>query len=337
MTRPGRPTTLRTITNASLLLTCVVVGLAGCVSSISYPYKAEETRVQTIPYVQDTGIQVDTANGRIEVTADPSRSDIELTAKVRASGSSQFEADERLANIVIQVESRVDPGTGRPLLDVSVKYLDARRGNEGCSFALKVPAANGVNLDSSNGSLTIAGLTGEADLHTSNGKVRITNHEGGSIAARSSNGSIELVNVTGDTAVLDTSNGPVRVEGIFASLDVETSNGGITYTAPMIPGLGGSEAAFAADFQNTDQPGHFSLRSSNGPVTVKLPVSLAPGVVKVSTSNGKVKASGTTMAISGSKHERTIVIGHPEDSGTATETASRIRTSNGSVTVEVID
>lgn len=327
----------RSLATLACLTAVVVTGLSGCMSLSAYPYKAEETRVQSIPYVQDTGLQVVTANGWIEVSAEPGRSDVELTANVRAAGSTQTEADDRLAAIVIQVESRIDAGTGRPLLDVTVAYPDTvRRANEGCSFSLKVPGAHGVILNSSNGSLSITGLTGDADLKTSNGKVHVTDHAGGAIRARSSNGAIDLVNVVADSATVDTSNGPIRVAALLRSLEAESSNGRITYEPVQGSNTPDSPAVFAADDKSLGAAGcFFSLRTSNGPVTVRIPRGLAPDRARASTSNGTIQVSGPSfVTVSGSKTEKAIRF-NPEAGVSSAE--SLIRTSNGSITIEVVE
>lgn len=111
---------------------------------------------------------------------------------------------------------------------IETVYLDDRA-NVSVSFDLKVPSSLSVEMvESSNGSITVKGTTGDLSARTSNGSVEL-DEINGEVRARSSNGSIKI---TGTGAVLqaETSNGKVQVElpEINDNISISSSNGSIT-------------------------------------------------------------------------------------------------------------
>jgi DUF4097 and DUF4098 domain-containing protein YvlB len=146
--------------------------------------------------------------------------------------------------------NRKDDGT----LDVRVVWPEnKRRGNEGASFEVEIPDANGVALDTSNGAITLAGMRGPAKLDTSNGAITVEGHDG-SVVADSSNGKVVLNEVTGKVNA-DTSNGAIEVR-------LADSN-----------------------------PGPVRLDTSNGRCTLGVGSAFG-GTIEADTSNGRVTVSG---------------------------------------------
>ena len=94
---------------------------------------------------------------------------------------------ERLAAAIILAE-RTEDGT----LSIEVQWPDDRRkGREGCSFEVLIPSATGLDLQTSNGKLTAVGLSGRAELYTSNGTIEVSRHEG-PVLAKTKNGRVTL-------------------------------------------------------------------------------------------------------------------------------------------------
>lgn len=294
----------------SFTLIMGLLWLSGCDVMNPFAESASEVRTQLIPYVPDTGVKVTTQNGYIDVIADANRMDVELVANVKASGNSQEEAEARLQEVLIRIESKTK-GDNTPLLEISVEYPDnVRRNNEGCSFTLHMPTVNGCELNSSNGHLKTVGLAGAADLRTSNGKITVTDHDG-AVTAQTSNGQIAAENVTGDINAT-TSNGGVNISKAQGFASVKTSNGVIDYK-----GLSG-----------------FDLHTSNGSIKVEISRDDLAGIgsIDTQTSNGSINIIGIGISISGTKHHKIVI-----PNNTVGGSAAIARTSNGSITIKIMD
>lgn len=137
--------------------------------------------------------------------------------------------------------------------------------------------------------------------------VTITAPPDANVDLRTSNGAIEVEGMT-ESGKLRTSNGAIVLDDVRGEFDANTSNGRIDFTGEMTSG------------------GTNSLTTSNGRVNVTL--TGTPSIeLDASTSNGKVTCELPILATStGDKHlEGTIGNGDAE---------LRIRTSNGSITVQ---
>ncbi len=256
------------------------------------------------------GLVVRTSNGSVSIERDPARADVEIAATVTASAPTEVEAQARLKQIQVVVAKTTAQG-----LEISVQFPDERRSNEGCSFVIKVPSANGVNVDTGNGSVVLKSLDGNAIVRTSNGGVSVSDQ--------------------GGTVDIDTSNGEIKVEGAGAAIHAVTSNGGITIVDSM--------ARVEADTSNgevslrvKDATAGFTISTSNGGVTLSLP-RLMNGTVRGTTSNGRLLTQAlvstnpirlTDNTRDGGRFELVIGAGGSE---------STLDTSNGNITLDLHD
>lgn len=221
----------RTIAGLALAL----AGLAGCAVQT-----VDGTRTASLEVTGTRSLDIATRNGSIQAM-EAEGSAIEVTATIRARSQERldaFEIDVREADGRVSVRA-VPPG-GR------------WRSGEGCSFEVTAPGADGIRAETSNGAITIVGLSGAAELDTSNGSVTVRHHVG-PIHAASSNGNISIGAARG---------------GEFRAT---TSNGNITLEA--------------------DEVASFDLGTSNGSIEVRVPSSFA-GRVAMATSNGRIRYLG---------------------------------------------
>jgi len=107
---------------------------------------------------------------------------------------------------------------------------------------------------------------GSIDVQTSNGPVSVSGYSG-TLNARASNGPISIEDVAGDVKAR-ASNGPISVTGSRGEFDIETANG------PIQVRLSG---------QRWD--GHLEARAANGPLTVRVPANYQSGVEISSSYN----------------------------------------------------
>ena len=164
-----------------------------------------EVRDSTLP---GGALTVDAGqNGGISVEA-WDRNDIRVRAIVRTNARS----DERSRQLASGVQ--IQSGGGR----VSATGPDTeRRENWSVSYRINVPRRTDLDLNASNGGITISGVSGNLRFDTNNGGVRLADL-GGRVNGRTVNGGL-TVNLSGD-----------RWDG--EGIDVETSNGGVTVSIP---------------------------------------------------------------------------------------------------------
>src|ERR1700732_3694533 len=144
--------------------------------------------------------EVENFNGSVEITG-WDKDSVEVNATKYAP------TEELLRNLKIDVASTADSIRIR-----SVRPIE-RRGNMGVKYIIMAPRK--VVLDrivSSNGSIRLNQLEGNATLKTSNGRIR-ANGLKGDVEAHTSNGAVELQDFRG-SAVVQTSNGSVKADGL---------------------------------------------------------------------------------------------------------------------------
>lgn len=294
--RWSRVLTAHAITRAAILGVPVVLAapLTGCTVNTGADL---ETETRTVAVEHRSGpIDVATENGAVFVRARPGASEVTINAEVRAR------TQERLAQTVVIAER-----TGEGALRLRVRWPEERRyGNEGVSFDIALPDATGATIDTKNGRIEIAGLSGEARLTTSNGRIVVDGHDG-PLFATTSNGRIEVEDIRGG-ATLRTSNGRVVAEGVRGPVDVRTSNGAVEIEL------------------HPDGPGPVQVSTSNGSISLEAGKGLA-ATLELSSSNGKIVVRRGVETMEFRKTARVEING-----GGPTGTLS---TSNGSITVKI--
>ncbi len=280
---------------ASLVISSMLA-LSGCGAS-SWGKRHQETRSMIVPHVAGTALSIENANGAIEAI---SRDRADVSIEVTLFGNDI----ERLQFANVHADRAGDSS-----LRVWVEWPGGKREKgEGSAISINIPDAQGVHARSSNGRITLAGLSGHADLQTSNGDLVVDTHDG----------SVHGV----------TSNGSVQAEHISGNLELFTSNGRITITDAFGPIRAESSNANAYISTTPGNTGPIRIRTSNGSVNLDLGEGFE-GVLKCDTSNGKVMVSNLTSArlIESSSRSVELRIG-------ASDEVSAVRTSNGSVRVQ---
>ncbi len=207
----------------------------GCVIWDDAPFKGDKSAA--IAHVAGSSVKVESENGSIKLTK-AGTAEVTIHATVRAKTQERLDA--------VKITANREAGG---VLHVFAQWPTKRENSEGVSFEIQVPDANGVTLNTSNGSLIIGALAGQAELTTSNGAITISGHEG--------------------SAAIKTSNGQITVSDLTGMLTAKTSNGGISVTLP-----------------DANQ-GPANLTTTNG--SIKLSVGKEfKGTVSASTSNGRV-------------------------------------------------
>lgn len=197
--------------------------------TVDYRVDYCEVREVTLPGGRDL-IAVDSGgNGGIEVEA-WDRNEIRVRARIRLWDVDEDEAADAAKLIEIRTDDRIEPhGPSR------------RHGRHwAVSFRLMVPASSNLELETSNGGITVRGVAGDLRLHTSNGGLALED-AGGDVRGRTTNGGIHVVlngkSWSGDGLDLRTTNGGIDLEmprGYSADLDTRTVNGRFRSDAVLV-------------------------------------------------------------------------------------------------------
>ena len=267
--------------------------LSGC---DSFAPRVHQYRSMQVPHLAGTAVSATSANGWIEAIQ-TDRVDVGIEVDL-------YGRDEERLNFATVHADRMGDNT----LRIWVEWPGGKRvNNEGATIAIQLPDAVGIELQSSNGHLTITGLSGHAQLKTSNGSIKVDRHDG-SIYADTSNGKLQAEHVSGEIEMYS-SNGKVIITDAFGPIQAETSNGHV-YVSTM----DGNE-------------GPVRIRTSNGRIDLDLGDGFE-GVLKAKSSNGKISVVGIENArlIESSKNRVELQIGDSNE-------VSAAQTSNGSVRI----
>lgn len=168
-------------------------------------------------------------NGSIRVVAS-TRRDVLVRARVTARARTEAAARDIGRDVRVSFEGGRVRATGPDV---------GRRESWSVSYRIDVPATIDMNLETSNGSIDVTGVTGRIRAESSNGSVRLADL-GGDVRAVTSNGSLRIVldgtTWSGSGLEATTSNGSVRVDmpsNYNAELVAGTSNGSIDIDVPV--------------------------------------------------------------------------------------------------------
>lgn len=265
-------------------------------------------------------IDADTSNGEIIVLGIEGTQEVHVVATLRSRGDTQEEAEERLDKIVYHATQ--DGQTILLQYKASEQDRDVRRWS-GVDFEVTVPVATRVDADTSNGAISVEGVSGRLDLDTSNGAITVLEVTG-EVFADTSNGRISMWEITGDVHA-DTSNGRIELERIAGDVRAETSNGDIE-----LESIDGEVDADTSNGRIHYEGGpvgtNNSLRTSNGSITVRIPVD-ASVAFEVDAKEGSIRSSlPLTGDTEGDYWKATL--------NPPATTAMSLRTSNGAIRID---
>ena len=267
-------------------------------------YEATRTLEGSFDVTGAADLDVWTSNGRVTVQGVEGLTSVEVTATIRSRGDSQIEAAARAAQVVVEM---IHNGNHVELrYDASAHPWGVRR-YTGVDFEVAVPATADVEVDTSNGRITVDEVTGILALDTSNGTIEVTDGLGEAHAS-TSNGQITVARFEG-VLELDTSNGRIEMEEVDGIVDARTSNGRITFTGTLAEGIdhrmatsnGRIDVALPADTSM-----NIEARTSSASISTNLPLigdtegkewsavlnPPATGTLTLVTSNGQIEILG---------------------------------------------
>jgi DUF4097 and DUF4098 domain-containing protein YvlB len=227
-----------------VLLTIFAAGLA--LFACLYTYKAEDTRSFSRAGTDFNRVSFESRNGAVTVNGNAdSAGRVEITRY--AYGKNREDAEQRLSRITI--EDTLNNGTWFLRLNFPQSSVP-----QGGLIDAVLPAEAGVNVVTSNGRVTVSGMSAGVGVTTSNGVVVLTGTRG--------------------DALINTSNADVTVQVHSGGIVINTSNGGIDCDLASLPAVKNAV-----------------LNTSNGRVVLRLPPDVSCRIT-ATTSNGTVAISG---------------------------------------------
>ncbi len=144
-------------------------------------------------------------------------------------------------------------------------------------FIVRAPRAANLDLEDSNGPVSVRGISGAVTARTENGPLSFKDSSG-SIKADAKNGPISLKECTG-TVEAQAVNGPVSVTGSAGDVNVHTQNG------PIAVKLSGNR-----------WDGKLEAHAGNGPLSLSLPEGFGSGVVVESSGRSPFQCRAKACA-----------------------------------------
>lgn len=229
-------------------------------------------------------ISVENFNGSIEISS-------------WNENSVEIRGTKYARSIELRDAIKIDISAQPEAIQVRTIRPSGMRGNMGARYYIRVPRKTELErITSTNGSIRVADVEGEARLRTTNGAVRVEDLLG-RLDVQTSNGSVEVTGQEGG-AVLRTSNGRIRAEDVRGGLNASTSNGSITARlADADPGrtirIGTSNGPVDLSLDGT--AGDVRVSTTNGGITVRLPEQINARVV-AATTNSSIKSDFEVIA-----------------------------------------
>lgn len=283
------------ITAAKHASRSLVLGAALTLSACGYGPKFHYTTTMNVAHRPASALEVVNANGSLRAVQEE-RADVAVEAELYGPD------EERLRFAQLHADRKGDGS-----LRVWIEWPGGkRRGNEGARIEIYTPGTDGVNMSTSNGSVTLLGLGGNAVVESTNGSVLIED-QGGGIDASTTNGSVRVERPGGEVFI-STTNGRIIIDGAPGPIEVTTTNGNATVST------------------RHGNPGPVRVRTTNGNITLELGEGFV-GVLNAKTSNGRLSADGFEHArlIESSNHALKIRVGDSDAVSAAHSTNGSIR------------
>jgi len=232
---------------------CVIVAVDdGCRSWGGPLVWTEATEERPIDTAGLTALEVVTHNGEIDFQSQPAGDAASVTITKKAGGTTRADAEEALAAIDVFVEPT---GNGKTRIGWRWKMPKKPRWSGDVSFAIRAPGTINLDVETHNGAIAAAEVTGNVRTVSHNGQVKVRS-SGGKLTAETHNGDVDVsyagpqvnVNTHNGEASVDLSgcaavtgsivshNGEVRLavgKDTAATLKCQTHNGRIHCDAPL--------------------------------------------------------------------------------------------------------
>ncbi len=223
---------------------------------------------------------VSTSNGDITVTGlDTDR--VVIDAEINVNGRNGETCEELAKRVRIEAKRHNERLIVDPDLPRKIGYSIS------ISYQIIMPNHIGVDLESTNGDLSLANANGDSRLETTNGSINAMNVKG-TLSTSSVNGSIFLTKIISSRVTAETVNGHIECQCVGQApdrIEISTVNGGIDVTLPK-----GANAALSAETVN----GGLYISTGLGEITsksrgsIQMSIGNGAGEYEISSVNGRV-------------------------------------------------
>ncbi len=188
---------------------------------------------------------------------------IHILARISAQAESDADARDLASEVHVQMDGNSIDSEGPRV---------GRRESWSVSYRVSVPRRMDLSLESTNGGISVADVSGDIQFETTNGGIHLTD-VAGDVRGHTTNGGlhVELAGSSWQGTGLDvsTTNGSVTLQvpdGYNAKLEASTTNGGMSFDFPVTV-QGRINRRIAADLGSGGAP--IRVRTTNGGVSVK--------------------------------------------------------------------
>jgi hypothetical protein len=264
-----------------IALAPVALLLTGCdiedMSSWGQSDKFKEDFHLNYPMKPGGTLSIDNFNGSIEISS-WEKDEIDVNG-IKYGGTEELMRQ-------VKVEGSLDGN----VLRLRTIRPEGRRGNCGAKYILRVPKKMLLDgIVSTNGSIRVENMLGNARLQSSNGSIKIRSLEG-RLDAKTSNASIDVATMQGDFTG-QTSNGSIKVDGLEGGFEASTSNSSITARVTKLPEgrpIKADSSNGSIDLSLPDYKGQaLNVDTSNSSIVLRLPEKVGADV-RASTSNSSI-------------------------------------------------
>lgn len=182
--------------------------------------KIEFTKTFAYPEVEVNGIELDIANGKVEVVkAQDSLVTIDIRVRTQPKGTEEETIEQVTQSLVSLKEQKL-------LVQSTNKFAQLK-----VQLAIPEKHYDVFIARLLNGGITIENLDAKLiKAKTYNGVIRLENTTFDHAELQTSNGAVEARNVTGDDLEVETANGRIYIDGSLKEVEAESVNGHVVVT-----------------------------------------------------------------------------------------------------------
>lgn len=243
------------------------VALTGCVAMGPLTGRATDEWTKTFPLTPGGEVRIVNTNGKVEIEGVDA-----ATVEVHAVRIAKAATDEGARQLLPRISIKEDIKPDRVSIETErIAGIMIGAGFE-VQYSVKAPKNAVVNARSTNGPITLTGLSGPVTAHTTNGGVKATDLRGG-VDARATNGgvTVDLAALGTERIQLSTTNGGVTLivpETARANLTASWTNGGINLASGLkIEVSEQSRRKFEGRMNGGGTP--IELKTTNGGIRVR--------------------------------------------------------------------
>jgi len=233
-------------------------------------------------------VHVDTNDGSVRVTTGDTK---QVELRVIYNG---YTLDKNLEIKSKQDGDRVDPSARE-----TMHWNWGIHVNRGLRLEVRMPKNADLSVDSGDGSVEAQTITGNLDIHTGDGHIRVDGAKG-QIKLRTGDGSIEGRDLDGKIEA-DSGDGHITLDGRFDTLNIRTGDGSINAHA-----LPGSKVLSAWNIHTgdgsvdltvpSDLNANIDASTNDGRISLGIPVTVE-GQFSNSKIHGKMNGGGEQLTI----------------------------------------